>query len=214
MSGETSVPGTDVRCVCGGLSIGESAGFRTPDHGADGHDDDFDVQPEGCIGDVISVKLDPLAGPFVRVDVTLVHLLPACYSGGDAIAFRVERDGPTEFFCAEIRFRTWSDDTHIATEDVPELWYLIEPMMAEKHPIFGNPGIVIDRDLVHFRLLEGHGPELRDPEKLPVFPRSILEIQDGEARIEHDDERDDKADREKYRGECDDHNHLDEASYA
>lgn len=188
--------------------------LRATHHGIDRHEDDFEIQPERRVGDVIPVELDADARPFVRIDVALVDLLPTGDSRRDAIALRVVGDGATEFLRTVVWFRSWTDDAHIASKDVPELRQLVKPMMPEKDAVLRYSGIVIHGDLVQLVLLEDHGAELRDAEQLAVLSRTVLEIQDGHARIDENDEGYEGAKRQQYGQGCKDDDDFEQPTHA
>src|SRR5205807_518449 len=95
----------------------------------------------------------------------------------------------------------WSrpDKTHLAADDVPKLWKLVDTP-ASQHPSEPRPpGVVPDRPDGSRRCLgiAIHRPELPHGEATALLSHTLLSIQDGAARGDGDGCRDQQKHRDR-----------------
>lgn len=88
-----------------------------------------------------------------------------------------------------LALRSRPDERHVADEDVPELWELVEVMVAEEHANLGHAGVFLVPEELRtiFLGIHPHAAELVDIERSPEAPDSFL-LEDGWATILPSDE--------------------------
>src|SRR4051812_35901847 len=91
---------------------------------------DLQVEADRPVLDVVEVVLDSLVER--RVSAPPVDLRPARESGFDLVAKHVLWNLVFELFHEVGAFGPWTDDRHVAAEDVPELRKLVEIRTAEE----------------------------------------------------------------------------------
>ena len=79
---------------------------------------------------VIEIVLQLLIGVFNRSAIWIHHLRPACNSGFYVMAQVVIGDLVLQQIHEVLAFRSWPDETHLATDDVVELGQFVQPALA------------------------------------------------------------------------------------
>ena len=120
----------------------------------DGQEQDFDIEPEGPVVNVLQVEADP----FFEVDnfIAAADLPEAGEAGFDAQAAAMGKVAePFDFIHRE---GTLTDEAHIAVQDIQELGEFIEAVFAEEPANGGDAGVVCNLEdrTAHFV----HGFEL------------------------------------------------------
>src|SRR5207248_10847864 len=156
--------------------------------------EDPQVEEGRAVLDVPDVELDPLRP---GQHSAAVHLRPA----GDA-GLHVE-PVPLPFVVLldlVAQRRSWPDHAHLATDDVPELWQLVERELAQEPARARDTGVVaVDGEPGADCLgTDDHRPQLEELEVGAVPAHARLAIEDRPAVLELDGER---SEREERRGD-------------
>ena len=94
------------------------------------------------------------------------------------------------FLCVEQHVWPWTDDRHVAYQDVPELWQLIDVVVTHELTKTGLSRVVLrglDKVAVFVHL---HAPELVAPEFFAIQAVSALAEEDGAWHGQFDDDGD------------------------
>src|SRR2546423_8729170 len=139
------------------------------------------VELERIVSNVIEIVLQLLDSVFVALAIRIVDLRPA----GDPRLHQMPEMIEWDFLLVALRafdpFRAWSDQAHVAAQNVPELRQLIEPALAQPPPHSRNPRIAFARLNVRLHLAGGliaHRPQLKHREKPILTAYARLPEQD------------------------------------
>ena len=152
---------------------------------------DLQIEAHRPVLDVVQVVLDALLER--RVAAPAVHLRPAGDAGLHLVAQHVLRDLVLELRDEMRPLRARPDDRHVAAQHVPELRQLVDVRAAQE--------LAERRHAADRRSLRPHRPglalgvvvhraELDDRERLAVEAHPLLAVEDGAARRELDERRD------------------------
>lgn len=185
-----------------------SIGTFAEGDGFDGLKQVHEVDPDGPVADVPSVHGDALFVGGVAAAAGLPH---ACDAGQDhavlaevvAVALDLLRDN-----------RARADEAHVAADDVPELWQLVEAGLAEEGaefsdarvvlelevllPLFAGLGVLLEVFLEGFLCVRDHGLELvaREEHAIPadalVREDDMAFVADGDHDGQHNEYRRDE----------------------
>src|SRR5688572_14670380 len=118
-----------------------SRSLRAPlvQHGLDRFEENEEVQRQRQVLDVVQVVLQLLERAFYAVGVVVADLRPSCYSRFEDVTLTVERDlvRQTRYEFGALGPR--ADQTHLATEHVPQLRQFVEPRPAQESADRGDP---------------------------------------------------------------------------
>ena len=103
-------------------------------------------------------------------------LRPTGQPGSHRETLPIEQTDLGELINELLTFRPWSHQAHVATQDVPELWQLIEPKLADYTADAGHPCIALDSPncLAGFLRISPHGTKLQDRKGLAVPSHALL----------------------------------------
>src|SRR2546428_823704 len=94
--------------------------------------------------------------------------------------------------------RPWTYEVHVATEDVDELWKLVEPEPPEQPPDACDPIIVVPLPLRRRPADRPHSAELHQLEGSPTHSHALLDEEHGAAGVELDEKHDQTEDRRQH----------------
>src|SRR6266567_6293514 len=95
--------------------------------------------------DVIEVVLKLLDCVFIALAVRIIHLRPAGDSWLHQVPEMIERNCFLVALSASDPFRAWTNQAHVALEDIPKLRQLIEPEFPQPAPRTGYARIIFAR---------------------------------------------------------------------
>src|SRR3989449_8292048 len=170
---------------------------------------DLQVQPKRHVPKIIEVVADLLHLLLEGVRVPIVDLRPAGDSRPDRAPERVVRNRVARHLVQiadgqdhelEIRqwVRPWTYEVHVATEDVDELWKLVEPEPPEQPPDACDPIIVVPLPLRRRPADRPHSAELHQLEGSPTHSHALLDEEHGAAGVELDEKHDQTEDRRQH----------------
>src|SRR5262249_20357700 len=107
-------------------------------------DDDFQIEPERPIVDVIQIVLDALSHLVVGVGLAAiaVDLRPAGDARPDVMTPRITRNALLVFAIVRQRVRSWADQRHIASEYIKELGNLVDVPASQPEADPSEPRII------------------------------------------------------------------------
>src|SRR4030095_1046882 len=95
--------------------------------------------------DIIEIVFELFDGVPVALSVRIIDLSPAGDPRFYQVPEMIKRDRPLIAFGAFVPSRAWADQAHVALEDVPKLWKLVEPQFAQPTPAARDPRIALPR---------------------------------------------------------------------
>ena len=120
--------------------------------------------------DVIEIVFELLDGVLVALAVRIIDLSPAGDSWFNQVPEMIKWNLFLISFGALDPLRAWTDQAHVALEDIPKLRKLVEPQFAQPTPEGSDPRIAFAR-LNIFVLLRGaqaHRSELKNNKRFLV----------------------------------------------
>jgi hypothetical protein len=110
------------------------------------------------------------------------------HAGLDGVTHAVEGDLAGQFFHELRPLGTGADGAHLALEDVEELGKFVHVGGPEDAPHAGDAAVVFlsPHGAVHLRIRD-HRPELVHFIPFPLFPHSLLAVEDGARGVQVDD---------------------------
>src|SRR6266568_6856566 len=97
------------------------------------------------MADVVEIVLKLLKRILVALAVRIIHLRPAGDSWLHQVPEMIERNCFLVALSASDPFRAWTNQAHVALEDIPKLRQLIEPEFPQPAPRTGYARIVVPR---------------------------------------------------------------------
>jgi hypothetical protein len=175
-----------------GASGGEAiaAGAGAGEEGEEGEEDDAEVEAQGPVADVEHIVLEAFSEGGLSAEA--VDLCPSGESGLGVVSEHVSWDVGAETFDEFRAFRAWTDEGHLAEEDVEELGEFVEAGFAEESSDGGGSRVVVggpDGAGVIFGVWD-HGSEFEDADAAAANAGADLGVEDGAIAGEFDEEGD------------------------
>lgn len=151
-------------------------------HDADeGEPENLHVEPEGAMLEVIEVELEATEHLLHGVGVAIVEGGVAGDTGTNLIEIGVARIVLHDLVDEELALGTWSDEGHVAEEDIPELRKLVEVMIAQELARLGEAAVTLGaRELRTLVLgIGAHGAELIHVERTAKATNALLLVNGG-----------------------------------
>src|SRR5690349_22125059 len=149
--------------------------------------DDDGVQNQTLVLDVEKIVLQLLPRIFDRRAVRILDLRPTRQSGRDQMSLLVKRNLLGELGHEVRPFRTWSNEAHLASQDVPELRNLVDANFANDladarraRVAFAGPNRTIRFGV------DSHGAKLRQDKRAAILSDSFLLVENWATRLEFD----------------------------
>src|SRR6266568_2500947 len=95
--------------------------------------------------DIIEIIFELLDCVLVALAVRIIHLRPAGDTRFYQVPEMIKRNCPLIAFGAFIPLRAWTDQAHVALEDIPKLRQLVEPQFAQPTPKGSDPRVAFAR---------------------------------------------------------------------
>src|SRR5690349_9806963 len=137
------------------------------------------VQNQPLVLDVEKIVLKFLTRIFDRRAVRILDLRPTRQTRRDQMSLFVKRNLLGELGHEVRAFRTWSDKAHLASQDVPELRYLVDANLADDAPHARRARIAFTRPnrTTLFRV-HAHRSKLGQHKRAAVLPDAFLFVED------------------------------------
>src|SRR5713101_8468621 len=97
------------------------------------------------MADVVEIVLKLLDRVFIALAVRIIHLRPSGNPRFYQVPEMVKRNLFLILFGAPDPLRAWTDQTHVALEDIPKLRQLIEPQFPQPAPSTRHARITFTR---------------------------------------------------------------------
>src|SRR5574337_1432796 len=171
---------------------GGSAGAESRNQGAQGTNQNGNIQPSGHVPDIVDVTLEFFRSRFNIRSVAVSDLRPAGNPGPDDLAETVKR-----YLCLEIPheidlLRPRAHQTHVSQQNVANLRQLVQPPFAQYLAHAGNAWVGMISKPRTIRLgLQMHAAEFQHPEDLAAAPHALLNEKHRPGSIRLDGQRND-----------------------
>ena len=151
--------------------------FLPREYGEHGQEDDFRVEPQRAVVQVVQVHAQPFEHLLHRVRVAVVERGGREQAGTQLVEQRVGGVDVHDLVHEEPALGARADEAHLALEHVPQLRELVQMVLAQETPHAGQPPVVRTaaqrRTAVGFRRGD-HGTELVQREGLPMIAHTLL----------------------------------------
>src|ERR1043166_2880731 len=149
--------------------------------------DDDCVENQTLVLDVKKIVLKFLTRIFDRRAVRILDLRPTRQTRRDQMSLFVKRNLLGQLGHEVRTFRTWSNKTHLAFQNVPELRYLIDTNLANDAPDARRARIAFARpNRTTLFSVDAHRSKLRQDKRATVLADAFLLVKDRPARLELD----------------------------
>src|SRR5262249_14982242 len=152
--------------------------------------------------DVIKIVLQFLNRIFHRRGVTVIDLRPPGQTRLDQMPLGVELNLLAQLLDEERAFGARADETHLAAQNIDELWDLVNAGFADESADAGDARVATLRPLrlaVFFGVLP-HRAGLDDLEDAPIFADPLLHVKDRARRFQLDRDRCENRYRQRKKG--------------